>query len=320
LGRFAKRINIYFNQVDLTPVTKYAHCTLRDVLLAFSRGLQLGEELEENIIEQMTPPQIISNNVNIEDDGFVQEDEPEHPDLFKLMTVFIIKLGEDNPLVTLFKVTFCQSILSPVWLWIKFNLLVKFPFIDTKLGNVLVRFSEEKIIVVHQRTEQSKDDPTHVGDPNFLFQWELQLVFTTNMKKLLDSSFSITSATLSPKMDNTKSKKFKKIIQEWQEASSFVPQEDRFQRASSPRKRSKKSRSRNSSPKARKKELPKKSNSNYLRKVPSEPMTLRHVVVVEKPKVGAGTEEYKAKKSPGKKDAGYKNKEAPSKFGIGWCI
>jgi len=196
------------------------------------------------------------------------EDSSDNLELVRLVAQFSEKLGDYHPLVKLLKVTCCQNILSPVWLWIKFNLLSKFPFKDEKLGwHVQVTFREERVIVVHQKTEQAKDDPSHVGDPTFVFQWELQLIFTIDMKKFLDSSFAITNLVFSSKMDGSKYKKFKKLIGDWQETSTVFMQEDRFPRCSPSisRKRSaKKSRSRNPSPKAaRKKEIPQKKGKNW---------------------------------------------------------
>jgi len=192
---------------------------------------------------------------------------------------------------------------------------------------VQVTFREERVIVVHQKTEQAKDDPSHVGDPTFVFQWELQLIFTIDMKKFLDSSFAITNLVFSSKMDGSKYKKFKKLIGDWQETSTVFMQEDRFPRCSPSisRKRSaKKSRSRNPSPKAaRKKEIPqKKEKIGSFRKVQSDPLALRQNVerrgtaddakirtIVEDAKIIRGTiDDFRGspKKSPGKKETATK--------------
>jgi len=130
-------------------------------------------------------------------------------------------LGEDNPLVKLLKASCNQAIVSPVWVNIKMNILKDFPFKDIKHGwKIYIFFHDDEIEIIHRKREQSFNKESQKED--FLFVWELKLLFSKNMESFKSATYAITDITHHEDIDNERRQNLLNTIRLWR-SSSFLP-------------------------------------------------------------------------------------------------
>jgi len=176
---------------------------LKYILISFSKGLNIAA-LNDNSF----------NHVNHTDDDSSGSDQVES--VQSILSV-IEELGNEHPFVKLIKACCSKSIIVPVLSWLKSVIFHKYPFTDDECPwNIHVVFTEQNIVVIHQKSLQSKQ-----YDSYYQVEWELQLIFSPTLKRMLHCTFVITDFNISPKMESSKHKKLRKIISPWIEPSFF---------------------------------------------------------------------------------------------------
>jgi len=113
---------------------------------------------------------------------------------------FLEKAKEFDLFCNLLKLSFSQGIVAPLWLWLKMNLLVAYPFKDVPLGwRVEIRADDpEKIVVTHKKQERgySADPDADSAIHTYNFQWNLEFTLGRSSKKLESFKFWISHLDL----------------------------------------------------------------------------------------------------------------------------
>lgn len=155
LTRLMQKLTIYDEAAVVWRASDHAHKSLLTQAASALRAIQtlLGVEVDLHVLSECKG------------------------DAGVAVAALVEALPDETVFATVLKATFSQSIVAPLWLWLKLSLLREFPFKDVPLGwRIDLAHSQHSVVVTHHKKERSRacvsaDD----GSPVFRFQWNLQV-------------------------------------------------------------------------------------------------------------------------------------------------